>query len=332
MICKSGPSCGFLVDQLTDIRASMTSPNGLSGIILAITMMLLVGRSDLHAQSGFLPPSDGLNRGRLQTVVITEALVGTATMVLLNRLWYKKNKGSRFHLFNDNGEWMGMDKLGHATTAYNISALQYDIFRWTGLGPGRSSLYARLTALGFQGLIEIFDGFSSGWGFSTGDMLANLSGIALFGAQQAAWGNQRVSMQFSFHPSPYAAFNKELLGHHFSERILKDYNGQTYWLSLNLGSLLPHAGLPAWLSASFGYGASGLIGARRNPSNIGGKDIPQFPRERRFLFAISPTSASLEPTSFGVGTLKFINTIFKAPAPALEYRTGSGIRIHPFYF
>jgi hypothetical protein len=283
-------------------------------------------------QYGFLPPSNQLNKSRLTGVVITESIVGVVSMVALHRLWYRKHARSRFHFFNDNGEWMGMDKIGHATTAYNICTLQNDIFRWAGLRPGQSALYAGITAIGFQGLIEIFDGFSSGWGFSTGDMLANIAGVSLFSAQQAIWGTQKVSLQFSFHMSPYARYNPDLLGHRWAQRILKDYNGQTYWLSFNLPSIFPKAGLPTWLNTSFGYGASGMIGARENPTTVHGKQIPAFTRERRFLWAISPTSAQLEPTNPWISLLKFTNTIVKFPAPTLEYGTRSGFRLHPFYF
>ena len=95
-------------------------------------------------------------------------------MIGLHYLWYKKFPHSRFHLFNDNAEWLNMDKAGHATTAYNISALQYNTMRWCGINNNRSAWIGGLTALGFQTVIEIFDGFSQKWGFSTGDMLANI--------------------------------------------------------------------------------------------------------------------------------------------------------------
>jgi hypothetical protein len=76
-----------------------------------------------------------------------------------------------------------MDKAGHATTAYNISSIQYNMMRWSGVKNNWVIWVRRLTALDFQTIIEIFDGFSQKWGFSKMDMLANIFGTTLFMSQ-----------------------------------------------------------------------------------------------------------------------------------------------------
>jgi len=131
-----------------------------------------------------------------------------------------------------------MDKIRHATTVYNISSVQYNLMRWSGINSHVSVLIGGLTGLAYLSLIEIMDGFSAEWGFSKGDMLANISGAALFTAQQAAWSQQRIQMRFSFHKSIFAKFNPDELGESFPQRLIKDYNGQTYWLSFNIHSFL----------------------------------------------------------------------------------------------
>ena len=142
-----------------------------------------------HAQN-----NNNFNRSRFNTVVITESIVATAGTIALHYLWYKKFPKSRFHLFNDNAEWLSMDKIGHATTAYNFSAIQYDLMRWSGVDNKKAAWVGGLTALGLQTMIEIFDGFSQKWGFSKGDMLANIIGSSLFVSQQLAWGEDRKSV------------------------------------------------------------------------------------------------------------------------------------------
>src|ERR1700694_1414558 len=82
---------------------------------------------------GFLPVSKDFNQNRLKTVIVCEFAISTAANIALHFLWYKKFAKSRFHFFNDNAEWLQMDKLGHSTTAYNISAMQYDLMRWSGV-------------------------------------------------------------------------------------------------------------------------------------------------------------------------------------------------------
>ncbi|HXR84764.1 MAG TPA: DUF2279 domain-containing protein [Hanamia sp.] len=91
-----------------------------------------------------------------------------------------------------------MDKIRHATTVYNISSVQYNLMRWSGINSHVSVLIGGLTGLAYLSLIEIMDGFSAEWGFSKGDMLANISGAALFTAQQATWSQQRIQMRFYF--------------------------------------------------------------------------------------------------------------------------------------
>jgi hypothetical protein len=47
-----------------------------------------------------------------------------------------------------------------------------------------------------------------------------------------------------------------VLGSSLAEQMLKDYNGQTYWLSVNLHSFYKN---PKWLNLAIGYGANGML-------------------------------------------------------------------------
>ena len=299
---------------------------------LVIICLLVSSMTDI-AQDIFLPPSPVYQPDRLKTVVIPEVATGIAISAGLHFLWYRKHPRSHFHFFNDNGEWLQMDKIGHATTAYNIGTIQYDLMRWCGVNNNTSIAVGGLTALGYMSIIEIFDGFSSKWGFSKGDMVANIFGAALFAAQQKGWNQQRISLKWSFHMSPYAKYYPDELGTGFLSRMLKDYNGQTYWLSFNVASFLPtNSGFPYWLNLSAGYGAEGMIGARSNPATINGKTIPDFPRYRKFYFAPDANLYSIPTNSSVYNAVSYLTRFSKIPAPALEWSKIKGLRFSPLYY
>ena len=298
-----------------------------------VIICLLVTSMTGIAQDIFLPPSPVYQPDRLKTVVITEVATGVVISAGLYFLWYRKHPRSHFHFFNDNGEWLQMDKIGHATTAYNVGAIQYDLMRWCGVSNNTAITVGGLTALGYMSIIEIFDGFSSKWGFSKGDMVANIFGAALFAAQQKGWNQQRISMKWSFHMSPYAKYYPAELGTGFLSRMLKDYNGQTYWLSFNVASFLPtNSGFPYWLNVSAGYGAEGMIGARSNPATINGKTIPDFPRYRKFYFAPDANLYSIPTNSSLYNEATYLTRFSKVPAPALEWSKLKGLRFSPLYY
>ena len=194
---------------------------------LSLTLFLLI-LSTAHAQE-FFRPSPTYNSGRVAGIIITEAAIGTIVTIGLNYLWYKKFPHSKFHYFNDNGEWLQVDKVGHATTAYNIAAIQSDLFCWAGVSRGTSALIGTGTALAFMTMIEIMDGHSTKWGFSKGDMLANLAGCLLHQGQQWMWGQQRVGLRYSYHGTIFPQYYPAELGSNLPQRMLKDYNGQTYY-------------------------------------------------------------------------------------------------------
>ena len=285
------------------------------------------------AQKDFFQPSVTYNPVRIRGVVIGEAALGSAVTIGLNFLWYRKFPHSRFHFFNDNAEWLNMDKMGHATTAYNIATIQSDIMRWGGIKPGVSALIGVLTSLGFMTMIEVMDGHSEKWGFSKGDMVANIAGVLLYEGQELLWGQQRISLKYSYHETLFANYYPEELGANLVQRMLKDYNGQTYWLSFNIGSFLPaRSGFPNWLNLSAGYGAEGMIGAVNNPSEINGRKIPEFRRYRQFYLSLDTDLYRINEVSPFANTLLKLNRTFKMIAPTLEWNQLKGLQWRWLYY
>jgi hypothetical protein len=286
----------------------------------------------LSAQE-FFKASTQYNPGRVNGVIIAESAIGTVVTIGLNYLWYKKFAHSKFHYFNDNDEWLNVDKVGHATTAYNIAAIQNDLMRWGGVRSGTAALIGTLTGLGFMSMIEIMDGHSEKWGFSKGDMLANIAGCVLFEGQQLLWHEQRISLKYSYHSTIFPQYYPAELGRNLPQRMLKDYNGQSYWLSFNIASFLPAAShFPQWLNLSAGYGAEGMIGAVKNPKEIDGHPIPEFKRYRQFYLSFDTDLYRIDGLSPLASSLLEINRTIKTPAPALEWNTVRGLKFHAFYY
>ena len=276
--------------------------------------------------------SDTLYRKRLIAVTLTESVLYTGSMTGLYSLWYKDYPQSGFHFINDNREWLQMDKFGHVTTSYYVGKIGYGSLRWAGLSEKKSVWYGGLTGLAYLTTVEVFDGFSAEWGASAGDVAANTLGAALFIGQQLAWHEQKVVMKWSFHATDYAQYNPGQLGSNLPQRMLKDYNGQTYWLSANLNSLVfRQTNFPKWLNIAFGYGAEGMTGANGNPDVINGQPIPYSERYRQFY--ISP-DIDLSRLPVKSKTLKLIlNTIgfIKIPMPAVEFNK-KGVKLLGIYF
>jgi hypothetical protein len=224
-----------------------------------------------------------------------------------------------------------MDKVGHATTAYAISRGEYELFRWSGVNERASVLTGGLIALLYQTTIEVFDGRSEGWGFSKGDMAANLTGVALFMGQQYGFGEQKASLRYGWRQSIYPAYRPNLLGKTTGNQMLKDYNGQQYWLSFNVASVLPVGpSFPRWLNLDLGYSASGMTGGHANPPyfDAEGKEV-KFRRYRQFYLSPDITLARLPGVrGWGGQPLVSAGQFFKIPAPSLEYNPIHGLRVH----
>src|SRR5689334_21997922 len=88
-----------------------------------------------------------------------------STLIVLNEAWYKDYPKSSFHTFNDGGEWLQMDKIGHGWTAYNSSRLGYSLWRWSGVSPRAAVWLGTSSSLAYMLSIEYLDGRSAEWGW-----------------------------------------------------------------------------------------------------------------------------------------------------------------------
>ena len=279
---------------------------------------------------GFLKPADSLNVSRRNAVIISETVIASATLVGLNQLWYADYPKSSFHFINDNADWLQMDKAGHVFSSYHLGKMGADALKWSGVSKKNQLMYGATLGLAFLTTVEVFDGYSANWGASMGDVVANVSGTALYVSQELLWKEQRVTPKFSFHTTHYASLRPEILGSSLNEQILKDYNGQTYWLSCNVHSFFAASKIPKWFNIALGYGAEGMITG--SPNDTSNNSLPKDERFRQFYVSLDLDLTKIETKSHILKTILTIFNTVKIPAPTFEINGLQGIKFHAFYF
>ncbi len=268
------------------------------------------------------------DKRKLHLLLAGGATAYTATLVGLHQLWYKEQPRSAFRFFNDNAEWKQIDKAGHVYTAYHISRVGMQAFRWTGMTSRKAALLGGVTGLLFQTPIEVMDGFSAAYGASWGDMAANASGSVLFVGQHLLWQEERIHPKFSFFPSGLAPRRPNMLGANLLQQVLKDYNGQTYWLAFDIKPWLrKESHFPAWLNLSLGYGAQELVYANDHVNRQQGYDS-----YRRYFLSLDVNFIRIPARSRLVKSLFFLLNTVHIPTPALELNRKEGVRFHLLYF
>lgn len=262
------------------------------------------------------------------------------TLIALNSAWYKNSRKTSFHTFNDSKEWLQVDKVGHGWTAYNTGRVTTALWEWTGIPHNKAVWIGGLSGFVYLTGIEFLDAYSGKWGWSWSDIAANIAGSALFMGQEFLWKEQRIQLKFSFHKNTYSKPMLEdradyLYGKGFAERMLKDYNAQTYWFSANIKSFFPKSNWPAWLNIAAGYGADGMFGGFEN-SWTGPDDGPvtryDIPRKRQYYLAPDVDFTKIKTKSKFLKTTFFMLNAFKCPAPALMIDSKGKFKAYALYF
>lgn len=303
----------------------------------------------------------GLNKSAA-IVLGTEAVLITGIMSSLYVSWYSGSETGGFHFYNDNDEWLQMDKFGHANSCYNLANVGYEALTMAGMDEKHSILYGGPLGLSVLVLVEIFDGLSNDWGFSWGDMTANLLGTGLFMGQQALWHEQRIALKYSYHNSgcpkydvknPVTMERDYIMGKDWLDRIYEDYSGITVWLACDVKSLFMKetSRYPSWLGWAIGYGAEGMTGEYNNyaPAGNVGEDgnwgrgwedtpghltyMPNDARQRRLFFAPDIDISRIPCKNKTLKHILRVLSAIKLPTPTLEYRPGEDrLAWHWFYF
>ncbi|WP_370590028.1 DUF2279 domain-containing protein [Rufibacter sp. LB8] len=293
-----------------------------------------LGNMPLQAQSTYTQ----------DTTLATEALPKISTKVtylaagaglayvgglfVLNEAWYKEGERSAFHWFNDSHEWKQIDKVGHFWSSFHLSRLGVDALRGAGFSEKKAIWWGSAMGLALLTPIEYFDGRSPAYGASASDIAANAAGSLAVLGQQLAWQEIRITPKFSFHTTKYAAQRPNVLGNGFPEEVLKDYNGHTYWLSVDVVKFLPANSMyPKWLNVAAGYGAEEMV-----YNDLATNRRLGFNAHRQYYLSLDLNWQAIPTQSKFLKGAFYVLNIFKFPAPALEYSRPNGLKGHWLYF
>ena len=277
--------------------------------------------------SNILCAQDSLRHKRLPPLLISSVAVYTGTMVALSEAWYDEYDQSSFHFFNDNAEWKQMDKAGHLWSAFHLSSISYEGLKWAGVKDNSATLWGSVAGLLMTVPVEWLDGYAAKYGASTGDLISNFAGTALFYSQQKIWNEIRITPKFSFHHTSYASLRPDALGDNWSNRWLKDYNGQTYWLSFDFDKFTTtESKILPFINIAVGYGAEDFIYAHDKVNIESG-----FNPYRQYYIAPDFDFTAIKTNNQWVKRLLFLLNTIHLPAPALSFSKGD-LKFHYFYF
>ncbi|MEK6615558.1 MAG: DUF2279 domain-containing protein [Bacteroidota bacterium] len=287
-------------------------------------------------------PSADFSKKRFTSVVSLQAVGYGGSLALLSTAWYNDYNQTAFHSFDDSPEWLQMDKAGHITTSWYLGRIGIDMMEWSGVEKKKAIWYGTAGSFLYLTGIEMLDGFSDGWGFSWSDFSANTLGTVGIigqkflsckeGVSSLSKGVSGLSLKFSFHQTNFPPYRPFLLGKNLSEQIIKDYNGQSYWLSFNLSSFMKkESKFPKWLNLAVGYGAERMISGRDGYVTLENGNTIRMERYRQYYFSLDIDLTRIKTQSHFLKTVFETFSFIKIPAPALELNK-NGMKFHSVYY
>lgn len=289
---------------------------------------------DTSSRYKFFKHSREYNPGRSKAVSIGTATFGGGLLFALGTSWYGEKGFDQFTFFDDKLEWRGMDKLGHAVTAFQVCEYVNNWYQWSGRGPRNAAVLSGITAGSFLTAVEVLDGFGEGWGFSWLDMTTNAAGVGLHLLKHGSKGRIKplpYSLKYNYYPSSYRAIRPDLLGENEITALIKDYNAQQYWFSWSFNQWKRIEWLPSWIAVSVGYSADGMLGGDANPVlREDGTPYPNFSRTSSFMLSLDVDWTRIRTKNalarFALRALSF----YKIPFPSVGINS-KGKLVHSYY-
>ncbi len=263
---------------------------------------------------------------------------GMGSFYALNKAWYANYPRTSFHFYNDWKEWQQMDKVGHSWSAFQLSRLSSNLWEAAGTPKNKAAWVGSLSSMGYMSIIEILDGYSDKWGFSPYDVLSNSIGATAFLLQELHWKEERLLLKLSYFPVQYGTLSPradELFGKSGIEKLLKDYNGQTYWASLNIRSFFPESKAPEWLNLAIGYGAKTMLGGYENKWTENNGQLvsrPDILRYKRYYLSLDVDLNKIKTKNRTLKTILSAVNVLKIPAPAVEVNSRGKVHFHPLFY
>lgn len=325
----------FKDEASSRVRELLSYFAGVMKIRMASLLMILYLLHPVHLSAQEVKSVSDSAQVNKKTIYRSLGLTGSyyaTSILILNNTWYKGKDRVPFHFYNDNRGYLQVDKFGHMFGGYVYSYAGYHGLLELGATRKEALIFGSTLGFVLQFPIEIMDGLHEGYGFSWGDVAANTMGSVLVLGQELAFGGQLVRYKFSYREPEYPPHLKGFYGQTYMTRLLKDYNGHTYWLTLPLNKVVLRQKLPPWISLAFGYGANGMYGEFENIATFNGTAVPETERYRQFLLSPDIEWSRIKTES------KFLKLVFhgmsfiKVPLPALEYTSKGRFKGHWLYY
>jgi uncharacterized protein YfiM (DUF2279 family) len=288
-----------------------------------LLLVLLVQSTGCFAQAD--TAQSPINKKKLIVATTTVGVAYATSMVVLANAWYDDAPKQSFHFFDDAPEWKQMDKAGHFFSGFHISDNASTILRSCNVPGRKSDIIGAVTGVVILSSIEVFDGYSAAYGASMTDVAANAAGSLFYLGQSWGWKEVRIHPKFSFHSTSLARARPEVLGSGPSE-IIKNYNGQTMWLSVDVAKFLPKSKWPKWLSVAGGYGAENMLYARDQQNKIA--DLDPY---RQYYLSLDVDLTAIPVRSKFLKTVLKVANIIKVPTPTVEF-SRKGVKAYALYF
>ncbi|MBM4167115.1 MAG: DUF2279 domain-containing protein [Ignavibacteria bacterium] len=171
----------------------------------------------------------------------------------LNAWW--KNYRKPFHFREDLKYGLNVDKIGHVWGGNILTFVSAKSLEWSGMNEQSSLYYGAVSGSVFQLFVEFQDGFSL-WGFDRVDAAADIVGAWYPVLQYHVPFFQSMNFKASYYPRKLNEAGNISGQKHI---IIDDYEGQTFWLSLNTTKLFPLQKniFPSFFSLAIGYSVRG---------------------------------------------------------------------------
>lgn len=301
----------------------------LKPILLSLTLLLfpLPGAADEPDSITQIPVQGktGVCYKRLALVGVGGGGAHYVAYRYLDRTWWQGKKLDHIRFINDwSGDtYLNMDKFGHFFSGIALAEGIGGIYAWVGFSPRTSTILGSLTSLGELFLVEMRDGRFDQWGFSIPDFTANVLGAAVPLVHTLFPGTQAVRFKMSYFPSALyrdRARRKASNRPHY-ESIIDDYEGMTFWMTLDMERLLWHGARsvwPDWLGLGVGVGARGMHGSNKQ-SKGPNRGYPELLDAQHEIFLALDFNADHLPGSGKIwrrvkSALRFVHL----PAPAVR--------------
>jgi hypothetical protein len=187
---------------------------------------------------------DDIKYGRLTILGGGLLTVAVIHQFYVQNAWWKGYRGP-FHFREDLHYARNVDKVGHFYAGMLTSYLGGKAMEWSGFREEKALWYGAGLGTLFELYVEIQDGFSTLWGFDRVDFAGDVAGAMFPVAKYYVPFLQNFDVKISYLPSNAEPARSGPFQNQ-KRLVVDDYEGQRFWLSLNVHNVLPSPISSVW--------------------------------------------------------------------------------------